>query len=66
MTNVALGDHVMYHMMCHVTCQVTDHMMKHVTVHMTLSAHDLEAENIIGCHDITPLSRRLLFSDVEN
>ena len=50
-TNVVSGDHVMYHMICHVTCQVTDHVMKHVTVHMTLSAHDLEAKNIIGCHD---------------
>ena len=40
MTNVVLGDHVMYHMMCHVTCQVTDHVMKHVTVHVTWSAHD--------------------------
>ena len=39
-TNVVLGDHVMYHVMCHVTCQVTDHVMKHVTVHVTLSAHD--------------------------
>ena len=35
MTNVVLGDHVMYHMMCHVTCQVTDHVMKHVTVLVT-------------------------------
>ena len=39
-TNVVLGDHVMYHMMCHVTFQVTDHVMKHVTVHVTLSAHN--------------------------
>ena len=46
----------MYHVMCHVTCQVTDHVMKHVAVHVTLSAHDLEAENIIGCHD-SPRSR---------
>ena len=40
MTNVVLGDHVMYHVICHVAYQVTDHMMKHVTVHVTLSAHD--------------------------